>query len=486
MVAFTNVDTLPGVTVDVADGRLRVEPPTPGTKLTILGTTTSTSLDINDPVRVTSVPLAMRALRHASGAPSELSMALAEAVESGATNLEVVKIATASGEILGSYAANDRFDALETSYDLLKLHPLDVVVIPGAHADEETLSATSPGGATRTVGFRRQLGDFLFQATTEFNACIGVLGVKPLMMTAADESWTGAPDTTGVWFDDPSLAFVREWEDHLSAETGALVDHSTETELDGHLQGSVETTPGNISATYDGWARDSAGAIAKDVNGVNVDGGSYISITAILARARNDETQNLANLFGVPENTTYQAMSAGAVGYAGLITTLPPHHATTNKAIGGYGTSRAIPSSVAQTLLQARMVSMVNRSGGFAIQSGVTAAYNGGKYTRSDYVRLATVRITHAAIDVVREKAERFLGLPITPEHVVALDAEVRSGLNKMKAPGAIQNFQMVITSTGDEQVLGELTINLTLEIGHELVKVKTFLQQQKPGDITV
>lgn len=485
MVTLTNVDTLPGVNVDVADGRLTVQPPTPGTKLTILGTTTSTALAINDPVRVTSVPLAMRALRHTDGSPSELSIALAEAVAAGASNIEVVKIATESGST-GTYAANDRWDDLEVTLDLLKLHPLDVVVLPGAHADEDTLTGTSASGASRTVGFRRMLGDFCFQATTEFNSCIGVLGVKPLMLTASDEAWTGAPDSTGVWFDDPSLAFVREWEKHLLAETGTLEDHSAETELVGHLNGSVETSPGVVSASYDGWARDSSGAVATDANGVNVDGGGYISIAAILARAVNDESQNLANKFNVPSNTSYQALSGGAVGYAALITTLQPHEATTNKGIQGYATSRAIPSSVGQSLLQARMVSMVNKSGGFAVQSGVTAAYNGGPYTRSDYHRLSTVRITHAAIDVVRDKAERFIGLPIVPENVAALDQEIRAGLRKMQKPGAIQTFSMSLTSTGTEQVLGELTVNLALQIGHELVKVNAYLQQELPGDIAV
>lgn len=479
---LTNVDGLPGVSVAVADGRLRVRPPTPGTKLTILGTTTSTSLDVNEPVAVRNGVLALRAVRHADGTPSELSIALAEAIAAGATNVEVVKIATESGGI--SYSANTRFDKLEAAYDLLKLHPLDVVVPVNAHADDPNLSGTSPDGQTRSIGFRRQLANFCYQATTEFNACLGVLGVRPLMQVARDEAWAGYPSETGALFTDPSLAYVREWEKHLTSESGSLYDHSADTALDGHLYGSVELPAGQVHGSYDGWAYDANGNAAYDQHNVRVDGGQYISITAILARANNDERQTLANQYGSSAQTSYHALSSGAVGYAALMTRLAPHVATTNQGIQGYSPSRAMPASVAQSLLRARLVTMVTRSNGFVVQSGVTAAYNGGLYTRSDFVRLSTVRITHAAIDIIRDQAEPFLGRPITRENLAGLDAEIRAGLDRMKAPGAIQSYTLVVSASSDAQVLGQATVDLSLIIGHELTRVNANIQLQKPEDI--
>lgn len=480
---LTNVDGLPGVRVDVADGKLRVQPPAPGTKLTLLGTTTSTSLDANEPLAVNSVPLAMRALRHINGEPSELSMGLAEAVAAGATNIEVVKVDTTSGEV--GYSTITRFDTLEQTYDLLKLHPLDVVVPISAHADDTGLTGSSPEGASRSAGFKRQLADFCYQSTIEFNACLGVIGVKPLMQTAADEAWAGAPDETGVYFDDPSLAFVREWEKHLLAENGTLLDHSSETELAGHLYGSVETAPGSVSGLYDGWAKTSTGTDAYDRNQVKVDGGMYVSITAILARANNDERQSLANKWGVPSQTSYHALSAGAVGYAALMTRLAPHQATTNQGVPGYSAARAMPFTIAQSLLQARMVTMITRSNGFVVQSGVTAAHNGGLYTRSDYIRLSTVRITHAAIDIIRDQAEPHLGRPITRENLAILETEIASGLNRMKGPGAIQSFELSVSSTTDAQILGQATVDLSLNIGHELTRINANIQLQRPTDIS-
>jgi hypothetical protein len=485
--AITNNEVLPGVSVDIADQRLRVTPSAPGPKLTILGTTTSLALAVNEPVAIDNTAKGLRLLRHTDGSPSELSLAVAEAIAAGAQNIEVIKISTVSGEVSSALTANARFDALEAAYDLLKIHDVDVVVPVSAWLDETGLSGTSTGGLTRSRGYGRQLADFCFNATRQGNSCIGVIGVRPLMSTARIESWTGAPsDLAGEFFDEPSLAYIQEWVKHLRSESGTYVNHTSETALDGYLAGSEEASYGVISTSYDLWARmDTNDSIAVDRNGVNVDGGGFISVTAMAVRARNDETQNLANKYSEPAQTSYNALSAGAVGYAALITRLSPEVATTNKTISGYVPARRMPASLAEDLLQARMVTLLDRSGASVVSSGVTGAHNGSDYTRSDFVRLTTRRITDAAVSLVKFQGDRFLGLPITAAHVNALEQAIATALDKMKPSGAVRSYTLDITSTADEQVLGEVSVELTLAVGHELRKIKTFVQLSKGESIT-
>ncbi|TXH17383.1 MAG: hypothetical protein E6R03_04020 [Hyphomicrobiaceae bacterium] len=481
--AITNADSLPGVNVDIADRKLTVQPIAPGPKLTILGTTTSLALDELVAVNITSVPVGIRLLRHTSGAPSELSLAVAEAVAAGAQNIEVMKLATLSGELGGAtYSANDRFDDLEAAYDLLLETDVDVIVPVNAHLDATGLSGTSPEGDTRaSIGFGRQLADFCYQATKRGNSAHGVIGVRSIMTTAKDEAWTGAPTSrTGEMFDDPTISHLKEWKAHLRSEDGTDVTHSSETFLDGYLAGSEEASYGTISPSYTFWARDSDGTTATDRNGVNVDGGGYISVTAMAVKATNDESQNLANVLGSPTQSRYNALSAGAVGYAALITRLDPHESTTNKTIPGYSPARRMSPSLAEEILQARMVTMMDRSGSFVISSGCTGAHNGSIYTRSDYVRLTTRRIVNAAVDIVRFQGDKFIGLPITDPNLNALESAISTALDKMRPTGALRSYTLSVSASPDDQVLGQATVEMTLVVGQELRTINTFVQLSK------
>jgi len=484
--AITNTDKLPGVSVDIADGQLSVRRPAPGPKVTILATTTSDAMDLYEPVLVENVPLAMRAARHADGSPSEMSLALAEAVRVGATSIELVKIATISGELDTQFTPNNRFDGLERSLENLKLLDVDVVVPVNAFLDTTGLSGTSPDGQSRSIGFARQLGNFCYQATKEWNSCIGVIGVRPLNKVARDEGWTNAPaDYTEELFNDPPIAHLREWVAHLRGEAGTDVDHTADNLFEGFLAGSVEQSAGQISTSYDGWAYDEDGDLAKDRNQKNVDGYAYLSITAMLARINTDETQNLANSLDVPEQVDQHVLCGGAVAYAAFLTTLDPHDASTNKSISGVSPSRKFSSSLAEQLIQARMVTMVDRSGKFVVSKDVTGGYNGSQYTRTDFTLLSTVRIMHAMVDIVRNRAFPFLGRPITSVNMAAMETNVRSGLEAMKPSGALQSYSLFTTASPDSQVLGEVNVELSAVIGYELTKVNAFTALQKPSAIT-
>lgn len=485
MPPITNTDKLPGVNVDIADGRLSIRRPAPGPKVTILGTTTSTTLPLYEPVTIDNVPLALRTCRHSDGAPSELSMALAEAVRVGASNIEVVKIAAVSGEYDSFMTPNQRFDALEETYKNLKLLDVDVVVPVNAYLDTTGLSGTSPDGQSRSMGFARQLGNFCYQATKDWNSCNGVIGVRPLNRVARNESWTSAPTgNAGEWFNDPPIAHVKEWVLHLRGEDGTEDLHSGDDTHEGFLAGSIEQSPGQISSSYDGWAYTEGGVVAKDRNQTNVDGYSYLSITAMLGRIRTDETQNLANRLGVPEQTDQHLLCGGAVAYAAFMTTLEPHEATTNRGVPGVLPSRKIAASLAEKLVQARMVTMVDRGGAFVVSKDVTGGYNGGLYTRTDFTLLSTVRIMHAMVDTVRNRSFRYIGRPITGPNMSAMEADIRAGLDNLKPSGAVQSYELFTTASPDSQILGEVNVELAAVVGFELTKINAFTALQKPDAI--
>lgn len=335
------------------------------------------------------------------------------------------------------------------------------------------------------MGFHRQLGNFAFQATKLWNSCYGVIGVRPLNKVARNEGWSGAPTTDAEeLFDDPPIAHVREWIKHLRNESGDLVDHSLETTLVGYIGGSIETAPGQISGDYDLWALEENGDPAVDRYGESIDGGAYFAVTAMLARIRTQETQMLANAYNVPSNTSQHVMSAGAVAYAGLLSRLPPEVGATNQPIQGLIPSRKMAAAFAAELIQARMVTMVDRSGSFVVSRDVSAARNASQYTRSDFVFTSTMRIVQAMTDIVRQRSLRFIGRPIVPTNVAALSAEIRAGLESMQPSGAIRSFDFFVRSSPDDQVLGKATIEVQAQVGMELVDVTNFIGLAKPEGI--
>jgi hypothetical protein len=484
MPPITNPEILPGVTTIISDKQLRVAPTQTGPKVTVLGFTTSVALDEGEPVLITDPTADLRRLRHIDDSPSELSLAVAELLRVGAPVIEVVKIGT-TGLSGPAPTPNVRFDSLEASYENLKYHDVDYIVPIGAYVDQTGLSGSSPLGQTRSIGFHRQLGNFCYQATKLWNSCYGFIGVRPLNQVAFDEDWDGAPaDATEILFNDPPIAHVREWIKHLRAEAGDLVDHSAETVLDGYLAGSEETSPGQISGSYDLWAEEENGDPAVDRYGESVDGGAYFAVTAFLARIRTQETQNLANINNVPDETSQHCLSAGAVAYAGLIARIPPEIGATNQPIQGLVPSRKMASALAVQLIQARMVTMCDRSGSFVVSKDVSAAHNGGEHTKSDFTLTSTMRIVHAMTDIVRNRSLRFLGKPIVPTNTAALSAEIRAGLESMQPSGAIRSFDFFIRSTPDQQVLGKAVIEVQAQVGMELTDVTNYIGLQKPEGI--
>ena len=465
---------LPGIAAVIADGRLRISPELSGNKVTILGTSTATGLTLLEPYSVTNGKLAIAALEHVSGDPSELSLAVEECLMSGCQNLEVVQIARTSGE-LAAFTANSRWDALLGAYSALRAHEVEIVHPAATYIDETGLTGTDADSGTRD-NFAKQLADFCHRSTVgDANTCIGVIGTKPINFIAAAESWTDAYSDTGdLLFEIPSRAHLNEWVYHLTGSASGE-DHSAEVlTSSGFLAGSDEESTGIVSISYDFWARDDAETIDTDQFGTKVDGGGYISVVAGACRRAGPSVTKLAAKYGETSFVTMNTNAAAA--YAGFISTLATMDGTTNKSIPGIFRARELTRAQAVSILDDRFVTFLTRPKGYVVVKGVTGAYNASDFTRSDFVMLSTRRITNACLDLVARAAEPFIGLPNNEVHRNAMTSAVDTALNRYLKEGGIQRYSFKLESTPDMQVLGNVNIYLTIVPAFEITNITVYI----------
>jgi len=507
---ITNSDSLPTVNVTINDFGLRIAPPNPGPKLTIIGGFKDTGglIPLNEPLLIDNIGVAMRNLRNDDGSPSELTLAIEEAIGAGATNIEVVVTDTStatpfSGAVSGTYAT-ELYNTLATTYSKLQHHEVDIVYVAGAYADGcFTGNATSTGGDLLGTdkSFVAQLGEFCYQLTKESNSAFGVIGTTPLGQVAKQLGWKdGAAvkvdvfDTvTGAWFMTPSLTLVDEYVKYLTHETGDLATYSgvaasyagepfTSSTWNKYLHGSI-INPLDASTPHTDYISkmqpsNTDTTVAIDGDGNAIDAGAYVSVVGGLARAFGTEAKKFA--VGKSAGTVSYVNSNGAASYAGMLTAVQPHIGVTNRPLAGLGQTRTISGAQAKTLLQHRIVALLQKAAGYVITSGITGAFNAGINSRSDYTRVTTMRTTQAMGEIVRDAGEAFIGKPISGPFLAALEGAIDTNLQRALKRGAIKSYDFAISSTPDQQVLGEVTIDLSMVPAFELVTINTTISLAK------
>lgn len=171
-----------------------------------------------------------------------------------------------------------------------------------------------------------------------------------------------------------------------------------------------------------------------------------------------------------------QYYTNGVVTYAALVTTLNPESATTNKPVTGIsGIAYNLSLRQLNALSGNKFVSFRLKNGAVYVTDGVTTAPDlmvGGGMQKSDYTRLSTLRITHAAINLVRQIADPFVGEPANVPQRNALNAAIKSGLEKMREAGAIQDYRFSLVQERGAGVLGQARITLQLVPAFETKKI--------------
>lgn len=481
---------LPGVNVTVNDGGLRVQRPPAGTRVLLLGTTTSTDISVNEPVAILDSNLGIQALRNAADAngvrtESELSLAVAEAINAGATSLEVVKIATTDGLEYSGYSTDARFTALSGAYAALRAYPTDIVVPVGVYAEDVIgtgfVSALGyfTGGAQGSESFLKQLANFCYQQTVDYNTSIGVMSVKPPLMAPVQGSLVKttyvSTGDAGYWYGSPSLANITGWYSYVVGADSAAVSPCWLK----YLSGSTASYASTYLTASGFQAVNSSGVGVTDDLGNKIDVGQYVNVMAAPVRCLHPSVRKLAAEKNASQaNTSFNC--GAAPSYAGLITSLVPHSATTNKPLPGIISSRRLSLTQAENLMNYRMVTMVDRTRGFVIVNGITGGYKYDDYTKSDYTQLTTVRITQAAIDGVRAACEPFLGEALNGPHMNAMREAIEVSLKNMKSAGALQDYRYTLVSSPDQQVLGIASVDLSLVPAFELTRVNVSVKLQK------
>lgn len=166
----------------------------------------------------------------------------------------------------------------------------------------------------------------------------------------------------------------------------------------------------------------------------------------------------------------------GAVTYAALISTLRAESAPTNKPVYGVsGMSYNMSLRQLNSLSGAQFTSFRLKNNQVHVTDGITTAPDqivGNVTYKSDYIRLSTLRITHAAVRLVREVADPFVGEPNGAPQRNSLKSTIRGGLEGMKQAGAIADFRFTLTSTPRQRILGQSHISLELVPALEMRKI--------------
>lgn len=465
------LDNLPGTKVEVEDGRLRVTRPPSQRKVTLLGLTNNPGITAGEPVRIETDDDAVLfdnrydtdgvTLNSAGvvSAPSDLTLAIAEAFNAGAQNVEAVAIPNPTGIQVkldpGSTNA-DVYDGLEQLYTLLKHTDLNIVVPVGAYLDSPNL------GAGENFGY--QLANFCYQNSINHQMCVGVIGVeRPNPLDS---------NPTGVM----TLAQLEAWVAALESYDTSAINGADVTIFDGTTDVLGDGIPDNFAF----WATTNEqiptgtpprfdGQTVTDRRGQPVDIGAYISVPTEWVRFFNAESSRLYPTLGYYQNSC-------AAAYAGLVSKLPARIGTTNQVLGGCTPIRQLSPLQAERLLNCRYVPMLMRSLGYVVVQDNTGAYHISDYYKSDFTLLTTVQITHDAVNVVRARGQRYIGKPNNAVNRNALMSEIDEGLGIMMKNGAIEWFEATLVAPPNLRVLGRAQIDLVIRPAFELLQIRQFV----------
>lgn len=458
---MADLSNLAGVQVFIQDGGLRISDPVRGPKVTLLGATTGNSLDVGDPYITPTVESGYVLTLEDDGTPSELTRAFEEAYAGGARLVEFVRIADASGD---SLSLDGRYAALQTAYDELLNHDVNIVVPVNAYIDKPAASGD----------FGYQLADFCYQSTLVNKGTIGVIGHRNALQLAEEEYSETFTDLSGNPISSaqatPSLTQVERW----VRDTAGTSTYRGFTFASGY-DGVTDDNGDGLPEYYRYWAASggaasnpngvTAGVAEKDARNNPIDIGAYISVVSSNTRIFTQSAQAL-----YPEYGYYNVNPVSH--YAGMISSLIPHSATTNKLARELALQRNPSFNQTDRLIRGRFITHIQKPKGVVVARGVTGGHWVSSYYKTDYLNLTTVRIAHEVINVIRAVADPYIGEPNNAVKLASLEQAVDSALGTMQEGGALNGYRFQIHATPSERVLGTLNIDVTLIPAFEVVRI--------------
>ncbi len=329
----------------------------------------------------------------------------------------------------------DEFDLAEQGiYSKLENYPVDIILLAEVHANTAIGGYAEDGSiyVDYTKNFATQLAQHCAMVTAKTWETIGVIGVMPVPQTG-----------------------LRDIQEYLDLLTSAVtLDEEKEAY---YIQRGINPRFENQHFMYNLATHE---LIYSD-EGDPMDLGRYVNVV-------------VGPEVGLGHEKLGNYVTNGASIYASLISDLDPEISTTNKQIEAAGLRYHFSEAQHNQLAGGRYVafeSKINMNGTrtIVVKDGVTAAL-----PNSDYQRLSTVRITHATVQLIRQRADKFIGLPNGIAQRNSLATEIQAALDRLKELGVLQNFKFSIFSSAKDRVLGNAFITLELVPEYETRKIYT------------
>jgi hypothetical protein len=307
-------------------------------------------------------------------------------------------------------------------YSKLENYAVDIIVLVDAYANT-VIDYLEPA-----KNFATQLAQHCAVVTAKTWETIGVIGMAPAL--------------------ESSLLEVQEYVD-IVTQAPASFNLSDERKQK-YAQQGIRLDYTNIHNMYN----EATFEEVLNEEGNPIDIGRYVQVV-------------FGPEIGLSSDKLGNYVTSGATVYAALISKLNPEVATTNKSLESvFGMRYKLSQAQHNQLVGGRYVTFDSKLFGgnagagarFVVIDGVTAAR-----PDSDYTRLSTLRITHASVQLIRQKADPFIGLPNGLAQRNALAAEIQAALDKLKERGVLQRFKFTIFSSTQDKVLGNAFITLEL-----------------------
>lgn len=314
-------------------------------------------------------------------------------------------------------------------YSMLENYAVDQIVLLDVYANT-LIDPSKP-----VKNFATQLAQHCATTTAKTWETIGFIGMAPV------------PGST-----------LSEIQEYVQLVTGNLSSTQISAFGNKYSQYGIRTDYDNAHFMYD----EARFSYQNTDQGERIDVGGYISV--IMGPELGLYSEKLG---------TY--VTNGVSVYAGMVSNMNPEISTTNKMVpNGKGLRYMFSEAQHNTLCGSRYVTFqekitADNLSKIIVKDGVTAALS-----TSDYTRLSTMRIIHSVVQIVRSRAEQFIGLPNGLAQRNALSAEIQLSLDKLKENGMINKFKFTIFSSAQDRVLGNAYIQLEVVPSFEVRKFYT------------
>lgn len=352
----------------------------------------------------------------------------------------------ALGKLFKEEYEGETFYFWDTNGDgVAEIYPTIGASSPTTKISGETLVA----GDFKEVNFAYQLANACFViASNEYNVT-GVIG------TSIPSSWS-TKDVSSWIGKEP----VYDTEGEIVANGSGLLGNK-------HMVGKIAYKPGFFATdlgTLPGPGAEFSGGILTDRGGKPIDIGRFISVYY--------HPQTFLNPTDV---SGYGYVANGAAYYAGMISSLIPQSAPTNKVAQGASSLVKLPKIKLDALAKYHYVGLKQKNRVFRISDAPTAARAG-----SDFVRLATVRVLDRIIDIVREVGEPYIGEPNNAQARLSLETNIRTRLLLEQKNNLISRFEVSVSATPTQRIQGDCDVELVIVPPFEMKKIRVFTSLAK------